>query len=36
MDQKFSSPEADPQKIREDLKNIIKGHDDSIIGSAAR
>ena len=29
----FSNPEADPQKIREDLKNIIRKHDDSIIGS---
>lgn len=29
----FSSPQADPQKIREDLKAIIKQHDDSIIGS---
>ncbi|CUS36285.1 exported hypothetical protein [Candidatus Nitrospira nitrificans] len=30
----FSSPNADAQKIREDLKAIIKQHDDSIIGSA--
>ncbi|HRI39211.1 MAG TPA: SLATT domain-containing protein [Nitrospira sp.] len=29
----FSSPKADPQRIREDLKAIIKQHDDSIIGS---
>lgn len=29
----LSSPEADPRKIREDLKCIIKEHDDSIIGS---
>lgn len=29
----FSSPQADPQKIREDLKAIIEQHDDSIIGS---
>lgn len=30
----FSSPKVDPQKIREDLKAIIKQHDDSIMGSA--
>ncbi len=29
----FSSSKADPQKIREDLKSIIKEHDESIIGS---
>lgn len=29
----FSNPEADAKKIRESLKDIIKEHDDSIIGS---
>ncbi len=29
----FASPKADPQKIREDLKDIIREHDDSIIGT---
>ncbi len=32
----FSNPKADPEKIREELKNIIKEHDDSIIGSASK
>lgn len=29
----FESTKADPQKIREDLKDIIREHDDSIIGT---
>lgn len=32
----FSNPEAEAQKIREDLKAIIKQHDDSIIESVAK
>ena len=32
----FSRPEADSQKIREDLKQVIKEHDDTIIGPIAK
>jgi hypothetical protein len=32
----FANPKSDPEKIREDLKNIIKEHDNSIIGPVAK
>ena len=32
----FSSPNADSEKIRDELKKIIKEHDDSIIGPIAK
>lgn len=32
----FSSPDADSQKIRDDLKQVIKEHDDAIIGPVAK
>ncbi|WAK01350.1 hypothetical protein [Methylobacter sp. YRD-M1] len=32
----FSSPDADSQKIRDDLKQVMKEHDDAIIGPIAK
>lgn len=32
----FSNRQVDPQKIREDLKEVIREHDDWVIGSTAK